>query len=199
MMVMDARKKMAGLTMIEILVTLVVLSIGLLSIAALQITGIRSANGSVHRTQATILTDDLAERMRANRVAVYDNRFAAVDSALIDCATPPNPYCSSYFNGGGFTAAQNCTAAQMAAYDINTWFCGELNNGGRSGGVIASIPQASATVTCTDIDPPSGPDGDVCTDRLSMHTITINWNEANPDASGNGAATVNQSVSITVQ
>lgn len=196
---LNPRKKMAGLTMIEILVTLIILAIGLLGMAALQLTGIRSANSSTYRTQATLLADDMAERMRANITAVDGNSFRAVNSAALNCNAAPNPYCGDYYDGVNPVAAQSCTPAQLASHDINVWFCGELNSGARRGGVQAQLPQASATITCTDVNPPSGADGDDCTNRSSLHTIAVNWSEPNPDSSGGAAATLNQSISITVQ
>ena len=195
----NSRKAMAGLTMIEILVTLIILSIGLLGMAAMQLSGIRSANNSTFRTQATLLADDIAERMRANPTAVDNNDFAAINSASINCTTAPTPYCGEYYNGSSQVAAQSCTPSQMATYDINVWFCGEMNSGARRGGVQALLPQATATITCTDIDPASGADGDTCTNRSSYHTITLGWSEPNPDQRSGTAATVNQSISVTVQ
>ncbi len=198
-MKLNSKKKMAGLTMIEILVTLIVLSIGLLGMAALQLTGLRSANGSIYRTQATLLADDIAERMRANPSAVDGNAFMAINSATINCATNPNPYCGEYYNGTALIAAQSCTTAEMATYDINVWFCGERNSGARRGGVQALLAQATATITCTDVNPSAGADADPCTNRSSRHTITLGWSELNPNRSAGAAATVNQSVAITVQ
>lgn len=189
---LNSKKKMAGLTMIEILVTLIILSIGLLGMAALQLTGIRSANSSTYRTQATLLADDMAERMRANITAVDGNAFMAVNSAALNCAATPNPYCGEYYDGANQVAAQSCTPAQMATYDINAWFCGERSGagGGRRGGVQALLTNASATIICN-----AAP----CAGRSSLHTITVNWSELNPDSSGGAAATVPQSISITVQ
>lgn len=184
--------------MIEVLVTMVILSVGLLGMAAMQFTGIRSASGSSYRTQATILVDDMVERMRANPAAVNaGNSFMAVDSAAnIDCATVPATYCAEYFDGTDNIDAQTCTGAQMATYDINVWFCGISNSNVRQGGVQAILPQATASITCTDTNPPSGADGDVCTDQ-SPHTITVGWTEPNPQRGG--AATIQQSVVITIQ
>jgi type IV pilus assembly protein PilV len=185
----------AGVSMIEILVTIVVLSIGLLGMAALQLTGMRSTNSATYRTQATLLANDIAERMRANITAVDNNTFMAVDSATnINCAAFPATYCSEFYNSGA-QAATACTPTQMAAYDINVWFCGVNSNGARAGGVQAALPQAAATITCTDTNPTGG-DADPCTDR-SPHTIIVSWSEINPDKSG--ADTVAQSVSMTIQ
>jgi type IV pilus assembly protein PilV len=58
-----------GFTLIEALVALLVLSIGLLGVAALQLTSLRSNTSSSYRSQATFLAYDIADRMRANRQA----------------------------------------------------------------------------------------------------------------------------------
>ncbi len=192
-------KKMIGASMIEVLVTMVILAIGLLGIAALQLNGLRSANNSAHRTQATLLADDMAERMRANAVAVDNNIFAAVDSAALNCGVVPAPYCGESYDGTDILDAGSCNATELAVYDINVWFCGNRNSGARYGGVQNTLPQAVATITCTDIDPPTGVDPDDCTNRSSYHTVTVGWVELNPDRSAGAAATVNQSISISVQ
>ncbi len=56
-----------GFTLLEILVAVLVLSIGLLGIAGLQVTGLRFNHSAYARTQATLLAYELADRMRANR------------------------------------------------------------------------------------------------------------------------------------
>ena len=58
-----------GFTMVETLVALVCLSIGLLGVAALQVTGLQSNLSSSWRSQATYLAYDIIDRMRANRNA----------------------------------------------------------------------------------------------------------------------------------
>lgn len=188
--------KMTGLTLIEVLVTLVILSIGLLSMAALQMTGMRSTSSAAHRTQASILANDIAERMRANPAALNANAFMAVDSTNIDCNTLPATYCGEYYDEtNGVVAAGNCNATEMAAYDINVWFCGVNSSGARISGVQQSLPQAAATITCIDTNPTGG-DADPCTNR-SPHTVTVSWTELNP--SREGAATIVQSISMDVQ
>jgi type IV pilus assembly protein PilV len=68
-----------GFTLIEVLVALVVLSVGLLGVAALQLTSLRSNHGSAMRTQATYLAYDIVDRMRANRAAAV---LGAYDIAI---------------------------------------------------------------------------------------------------------------------
>lgn len=60
-------KTQRGTTLIETLVALVVLSIGLLGIAALQMTSLRNNRGAHQRAQAEQLAYEIVDRMRANR------------------------------------------------------------------------------------------------------------------------------------
>jgi type IV pilus assembly protein PilV len=56
-----------GFTLVEALVALLALSIGLLGVAALQMSGLRSNLSAAWRSQATYLSYDIIDRMRANR------------------------------------------------------------------------------------------------------------------------------------
>jgi type IV pilus assembly protein PilV len=76
-------RKSRGLTLVEILVALLVLSIGMLGLAGLQTQSLRFNSSSYHRTQATVLAYDFADRMRANRRAALDGEY---DIALPDPA-----------------------------------------------------------------------------------------------------------------
>jgi len=55
-----------GLSMVEILVAIVVLSIGLLGLAGLQANSLRTSQSALYRSQAATFAEDMAERMRAN-------------------------------------------------------------------------------------------------------------------------------------
>lgn len=59
-----------GFTLLEVLIALLVLSIGLLGLAALQTTGLRSNQMASMRTQATQVAYDITDRMRANPLGV---------------------------------------------------------------------------------------------------------------------------------
>lgn len=56
-----------GFTLVEVLVTVVVISVGLLGIVALQVISLRNNHESYLRTQATALADDIIDRIRSNR------------------------------------------------------------------------------------------------------------------------------------
>lgn len=71
----------AGFTLVEALVALVVLSIGLLGVAALQFTSLKANHGSATRTQAVYLAYDIIERMRVNpAAAIAGNYNIALDA-----------------------------------------------------------------------------------------------------------------------
>lgn len=60
-------RRVSGMTLIEVLVAVLILSIGLLGLAGLQTLSLRSNHSAYLRSQATILAYDIADRMRANR------------------------------------------------------------------------------------------------------------------------------------
>lgn len=64
-----------GATLIEVLIAIVVLSIGLLGLAGLQVTSVQSNHSAYYRSQATLLAYDLADRMRANRTAALTSAY----------------------------------------------------------------------------------------------------------------------------
>lgn len=68
---LQSRKYSAGLTLVEILVALLVISIGLLGVAGLHAYSLRNNHDALVRTHASALAADILDRMRANRTAVY--------------------------------------------------------------------------------------------------------------------------------
>lgn len=81
-----------GLTLVENLIALLVLSIGLLGLASLQTASLQFNTSAYQRTQATILAHDMAERLRANRPAALNNLYTvAFENAPGACgAADPN-------------------------------------------------------------------------------------------------------------
>lgn len=63
-----------GFTLVEVLVALLVLSIGMLGIAALYLDSLRASRAALYRTQAVALASDIGDRIRANRnpIDAYD-------------------------------------------------------------------------------------------------------------------------------
>ncbi|MBV8208894.1 MAG: type IV pilus modification protein PilV [Burkholderiaceae bacterium] len=75
------RAVQGGMTLIEILVAIVVLSVGLLGLAGLQLKGLQVNQGSVYRWQASILAEDMADRLRADRVNAINGLYSGTYSA----------------------------------------------------------------------------------------------------------------------
>jgi type IV pilus assembly protein PilV len=69
------RVRERGMTLIEILVAIVVLSIGLLGLAGLQLKGVQVNQGSTYRSQAAILAAEMAERIRADLTGAGANAY----------------------------------------------------------------------------------------------------------------------------
>jgi type IV pilus assembly protein PilV len=102
--VIGRRHRANGFSLVEVMVALVVLSVGLLGIAGLYVITLRSGGGAIYRMQAVNLASDMADRIRANRRAqlAYNN-------------APANNNCY------GAAAVADCTPPQMAANDLLVW------------------------------------------------------------------------------
>lgn len=85
-------RRAAGFTLVEAMIALLVLSIGLVGMAGLQIAGMRANQSAAWRSQATYLSYDIIERMRLNRENRRDYEVGlaesmdAVDTAGADVA-----------------------------------------------------------------------------------------------------------------
>ena len=85
----------AGFSLLEVLVAMIILSIGLLGLAALQAFSIKANQSANYRTQATALAYDLIDRMRANRnELIAGNYYTNYGSSRGGCpdtgGTPPS-------------------------------------------------------------------------------------------------------------
>lgn len=111
-----------GFGLIEVLIAVLVLAIGLLGMASLQATGMQMITGSLSRSQAVLLADDLIERARANRANV-------ASYAIADVAPDCDP--DHHFNTVG---------GSVAGRDVADW----QNNVG------CLLPGGKAVVTVND-------------------------------------------------
>ena len=126
---MKVLKQQTGFSLLEVLIALVVLSIGLLGHSKIQALSVRAGTDAHLRTEATFLANDMIERMRANRPSVASGYYAGISYATIDCTGAPAKICSE----GTAGAAADCTTTEMADEDAFNWFCdvtAALPNGG---------------------------------------------------------------------
>lgn len=132
------KKASAGFTLLEVLVALLVLSVGLLGLAALQTFSLKLNHQAYERTQATLLIDDIIDRMRANPEGVKLGAYNSVGPGA-----PP-----SYNN----CATTDCrTGTDFANYDIAMWKSAIQANGmlAAGTGAIESPDGMLFTVTVT--------------------------------------------------
>lgn len=98
-----------GISLIESIVAIVVMSLGILGILGVQMRTLVDTQTGVHRAQAIRLIEDLSERMKVNpnalgNLATYTSGFGATPAApSTDCKTSA------------------CTNSQLAAYDLAQW------------------------------------------------------------------------------
>lgn len=123
--------------MIELLVTLVIVSVGVLGVASLQIQSLQQNREAFFRAEATYLANGLIDRIRANPLQVYS---LPIDQAPVSASS-----CVSI----------NCASAEMASYDLAEWQCSirSVNEAGATYsvcsqlGVIGALPLGSGRVT----------------------------------------------------
>ncbi|OGI69551.1 MAG: type IV pilus modification protein PilV [Candidatus Muproteobacteria bacterium RBG_16_60_9] len=109
-----------GFTLVEVLVAIVVLSIGLLGLAALQITSLQFNSNSYLRTQATVVAYDLIDRMRSNRAAFAANAYHVPTTSAADTmVTTTYQGCKS---SSCDCQGSACSISNLAIYDLGQWY-----------------------------------------------------------------------------
>lgn len=131
--------------MIELLVAIVVLSVGLVGLAGLQMTSIKLNHSSYLRSQATVFAYDMLDRMRANSGGVALGGYNSITGVAAD------PGCIS----------SGCSAMQMAQYDGREWLL-SINNTLPSGTGTVVGNGADFTITVMWDDEQNGAGGVPC-------------------------------------
>lgn len=94
--------KAGGFTLVEVLIALIIMSVGMLGIAGLYVHSMQAGRTSVLRHNAVTLAGDIADRIRANPRAGAAYGLAGANNNCV---------------AGGI----DCTPGQMAANDIFLW------------------------------------------------------------------------------
>ena len=137
----------AGFTLIEILVAIVVVSVGLLGYAGLQLNGLNQTHAALFRSQAAISTHDMADRLRANPPGSFLGGYRTAETAAL-----AKPDCTL-----------GCTPFNLAVNDLKTW----------QALLSQHLPMAMGTVSCADSDLL---DANPCSAE-SIHTIVVSWDD----------------------
>jgi type IV pilus assembly protein PilV len=121
------RNRQSGVGLIEVMVAVLVLSIGFLGIAALQALSLSTNNSAMARSLATIDSYAIIDAMRADQTNALANKY---DGTV---------------KGGSCPA----TAATLASTELHNW-CGQLATDlGSTNSTQGTIACVQATGTCT--------------------------------------------------
>lgn len=129
--------RQGGFTLLEVLITVLILSIGLLGLAGLQLSALKLNDSAERRSQATILAYDILDRMRANRTAAEAGAYD-IDTG----ATAPS---SATCVGTG----SSCDAAGMRNSDLFEWHEALKDRLPSGSGVIATSGATPPVITIT--------------------------------------------------
>lgn len=156
-------QKLRGITMVENLVALLVLSVGLLGLAGLQASTLRNSTDSGHRSVAVQQARAMANRIRANTAGVVSGDYNAVGFS----APTPAVLCD----------AAACTPSQLATFDAYEWNTANADLLPGGGGTVTGVATGVAT-------PPTLP-------ASTQFTIRVFWDADRTGASGLGCDPAN--------
>ena len=158
------RKRLAGASLVELLVAVLVVGVGVLGVTGLQMLSMQSNRAALLRTEAAQLAQDMMGRIRAG--AAGRHAAPAYGGLAIGDLPPAPPGCGSH----------ECSLAQMALFDQAVWKC--------SLGRFAHEPLCRA-LAGTEVEARAGqgiglPDGDGSVDvdvTTGLVRVTVTWRE----------------------
>ena len=153
-----AHNRQRGVSLVESMIALLVISVGLLGIAALQITSMKQNNSALQHSQAVWIGYNIADRIRANYGQFVN--YAGIDTSIgytQDCSTG------------------SCTNAQMIVADAADWST-EVQNLPAGRGTITGNATSLLIRVMWD-DEGTGATGTACGSNpaidLSCYTVTL--------------------------
>jgi type IV pilus assembly protein PilV len=171
---------MRGFTLLEVLIALVIISIGLLGIAAMQASAIVSTHSSQTESLVAIEARSLADAMQANPVYWRGGNYPTT-AFTVSAKTGATmaTVSDSTLNASGLDCVTTaCTPPQLAGYDVQLWGA-QLNQ---------QVPGANASITCQATAP-------------TTCTITVFWTQKATVATNSGTqslATTTNNMSYTL-
>jgi len=170
--------KEQGFTLIEVLIALVIISIGALGYTRAQFSSLQTASDSALRITAALLVDDMVARIEANA-------GEALQGLTSGYQTGPATFNSNCLSSTGSI----CTGNQMALHDLADW-----NNL-----ISAEFPATSGAVGIVCLDANPGNTNNACNPPGSnpnplVFTVKILWSSWK----NRGTGTLDQSIVATV-
>lgn len=156
-----------GFTLLEVLIAIVIFSIGLFGIAGLQASGMRYTQASQLRLVAVAQAETIADRMRANPAGLVEGHYNLVGATL----------------GGNMPTAllkncltTSCDRRELAIFDLVTWNAPTVGNATR-GSNNDVLPGGTGAV-CIDSTPEDGKStGWACDNIGAIYVIKVQWIE----------------------
>lgn len=161
------KRRRAGYTLIEVLITLVVTSVGLIGMAALQSRGVAQTHNASLRSQSAVLAYDMVDRMRAN--AAPDGTNVKAGYYLLAAS---DGSCKAAHPEHQHVAPTACTPQQLAQDDLYEW----------QRQVALRLP-GGIGVVCIDSTPYDGTPGTPACDGVgTAYAVKIWWGERTQNA-----------------
>lgn len=151
------RQRIVGFSLLEVLISLVIMSVGLLGIAGLMTGTLKSNDSAAMRTQATVMAYNIIDRMRTNISGATNGSYATTMPAAPSAATSTPATCTG--SGAG------CTSTTLATYDIGQWEY-ELAH---------ALPQGRGSIATA------------ATSNATAVTVTVLWNDSRAKQALGGA------------
>lgn len=159
-------RKISGVSLLEVLITILVVAVGMLAYAALQVKTVNVTQESYYRSQAITVLEEATSKMRAN------SEFIANDAANVYVNNSGNATFHEWCSFAGtpvrptLSCTSNCSDAELAQYNIES-SCIQLFDTG--------VANARMGAACYDIDNGSGSaDADSCTVG-SKYKMYVAW------------------------
>ena len=148
--------RMRGYSLVELLVAIIVIGLGALGTAALQLANSKNTRIALERTTAVILAQDMAERLRANPSGDY-----------LGVAEGTGPL--------GFVncLARNCASHELERFDIAVWKC-SLGRWAEEGACHAARAAGALPSRVRQPGLPMG-DGEVNWGTGGEFTVVVSW------------------------
>ncbi len=144
-----------GFSLLEVLIAVVVVSVGFLATARMQIEGMRSSQNAYFVSQANFMLREMTDRMRANNDGVADGFYQNVETS----SATDWPTC--------MTAQTQCSAQQVAQADLATW-SRHLHPPPSAVGFIPLLPSSAAIEAAGRVDFDAG---------TNTYTVSVQWSE----------------------
>ncbi|MBB6341230.1 type IV pilus assembly protein PilV [Pseudomonas fluvialis] len=167
--------KNGGFTLIEVLVTLLILAIGLLGLAGLHTTMLRTELEALQRTQATLLLEDMANRLRSNPAQARANAYLGefgVGTNLADCGSPVNADKCAWDRALDGAAVENSDGDNIGAM-IGARGCVEHLSGGANTQVLLRVTVAWQGLSPTVAPELSCGEGDYGDDDSQRRAVSV--------------------------